>query len=217
MSAQQPALTWPEGLGWLILSGGQADSIRTQTLHRLKPDGGVAYLGLRESAADVTMDDFEDLGAPTGYLVNILVEDDDQIQAALREVSLIVLDGGEDPSRLYDALQGAAIDEMRAAHQRGTVILAEGSAAALFGAKWMDERGQLHNGLNWLQGGLILPGVVERGALRAQAQPMFWDNPHALAVGVPSESALVLGPQTSLELWGDQPVAVTFGPGFLKD
>jgi len=215
MSAQ-PSLTWLEGLGWLVLSAGQSEAIRAQTLHRLKPKGGVAYLGLRESSADATMDDFEDLGAPTGYLVNILVEDDDQIATALREVSLIVLDGSENPSRLYDALQGAAIDEMRSAYQRGTVILAEGSAAALFGARWMDERGQLQGGLNWLHGGLILPDVGERGVLRTQAQPMFLDDPHALAVGIPSEAALVLGAEGGLELWGDQPVAVTFGPGFLR-
>jgi len=216
MSAQ-PALTWPDGLGWLILSGEQSEAIRAQTLHRLKPKGGVAYIGLRESSADATMDDFEDLGAPTGYLVNILVEDDDQIEAALREVSLIVLDGGENPSRLHDALQGAAIDQLRAAYQRGTVILAEGSAAALFGARWLDERGQLRGGLNWLHGGLILPGVAERDALRAQAQPMFQDDPHALAVGIPSQAALALGTEGRLELWGDPPVAVTFGPGFLRE
>lgn len=214
--SSQPTLTWPDGLGWLILSSEQSDSIRAQTLQRLKPKGGVAYLGLRESSADATMDDFEDLGAPTGYLVNILVEDDEQIQAALREVSLIVLDGTEDPQRLYDALQGAALDAVRTAYDKGTVILAEGRAAALFGGQWFDERGALQKGMNWLKGALILPSVAERSTLRAQAQPVFQDDPYAVAVGIPNDGALVLGPDGSLELWGDQPIAVTFGPGYLK-
>lgn len=215
--SEQPTLTWPDGLGWLILGGEWSDAIRAQTLQRLKPKGGVAYIGLKESSMDATMDDFEDLGAPTGYLVNILVEDDDQIQAALREVSLIVLDGNENPQRLLDALHGAALDAMRAAYDKGTVILAEGQAAALFGAKWLDGRGALQTGLNWLKGALILSGVTDRSVLRAQSQSIFQDDPYALAVGIPSDGALVLGPEGSLELWGEQPVAVTFGPGYLKD
>lgn len=214
--SEQPTLTWLDGRGWLILSGQATDVIRAQTIQRLKPKGGVAYLGLRESAMDAAMDDFEDLGAPTGYLVNILLEDDDQIQAALREVSLIVLDGDENPQRLLDALHGAALDATREAYEKGTVILAEGRAAALFGAVWLDERGTLHKGLNWLNGALILPGVTQREALRANAQPVFQDDPYALAVGLPHDGALVLGEDGQLELWGEQPVAVTFGPGYLK-
>lgn len=213
---EQPTLTWLDGRGWLILSGQAAESIRAQTIQRLKPKGGVAYLGLRESAMDAVMDDFEDLGAPTGYLVNILLEDDDQIQAALREVSLIVLDGDENPQRLLDALHGAALDAIRDAYEKGTVILAEGRAAALFGAIWLDDRGVLQKGLNWLNGALILPGVTQREILRASAQTVFQDNPYAVAVGLPNDGALVLGELGGLELWGEQPVAVTFGPGYLK-
>ena len=50
--------------------------------------------------------DFEDLGAPTGYLVNIMIEDDDTIRRSLRDVGLVVLDAAADPRRLVDALRG---------------------------------------------------------------------------------------------------------------
>jgi hypothetical protein len=218
MSAPQPALTWPDGLGWLILSGDAAEgsAVRAQALQRLKPEGGVAYLGLRESSADAVMDDLEDLGAPTGYLVNILTEDDAQIQAALREVSLVVLDGQEDPHRLYDALQGAAVQAMRAAYEGGAVILAEGNAAALFGAHWADARGVLCEGLNWLPSAFVVPNLIDRAGLRPASQAMFELDPTLLAVGIPRGSALVLGPDAHLELWGEQPVAITLGPGFLR-
>lgn len=217
MSAPQPSLTWPDALGWLVLSGGGEDNdvVRAQTLQRLKPEGGVAYLGLRENALDAVMDDLDDLGAPTGYLVNILTEDDPQIEASLREVSLIVLDGQEAPARLYDALQGAALDAVYSAYLSGAVILAEGGAASLFGAHWLDSSGALRKGAGWLRDSLILPSIADRAALRPAAQRTFDEYPNALAVGIPHGSALVLGPDAHLELWGEKPVAVTLGPGYV--
>ncbi|MCU0476458.1 MAG: hypothetical protein MUC99_10165 [Anaerolineae bacterium] len=218
MSAPQPTLTWPDALGWLVLSGtSEGDgAVRAEVLQRLKPEGGVAYLGLRESALDAVMDDLDDLGAPTGYLVNILTEDDDQIRASLREVSLIVLDSEEDPQRLYETLQGAAIEAVRAAYERGAVVLAEGQAAGLLGAYWRDRRGVLREGLGWLREAFVCPDLPDREQLRAEAVEVFERHPEALAVGIPTGAALALGVGGHLELWGDRPVAVTFGPGFLK-
>lgn len=214
----QTGLEWIAGDGWLVLTGEHdaADELRAQTLHRIGLDRGFAYLGLNEAAGDDEIADFEDLGAPTGYLVNILTEDDDTIRRSLRDVGLVVIDSQADPRRMLDALRGAAADAIQQAYERGALILAEGSVAQIFGACWLSETGSLHEGLNWITDTIILPGVGEQARVREIAAQVFERRPRTLALGISNGSALALGPSATLEVWGDQPVALTMGPGFLR-
>ncbi|HEX2622225.1 MAG TPA: hypothetical protein VHL11_18835, partial [Phototrophicaceae bacterium] len=155
-------LRWTAGTGWIVLSGG-ADAggeIRSLALRRAKAQGGVAYLGFNEASADDVLDDMEDLGAPTGYLVNVVSEDDDTIQAQLMDASIIVIDDSVSPDEWRSSLIGAAINAMREALERGVVILAEGSGAAALGGYLLSEEGQFLEGLGWLQNSLILPEVT---------------------------------------------------------
>jgi hypothetical protein len=214
----QTGLEWIAGDGWLVLTGehDETSELRAQALHRIGLDRGFAYLGLDEAAGDAEIADFEDLGAPTGYLVNILTEDDDTIRANLRDVGLIVIDTQADPRRMLDALRGAAADAVREAYERGALVLAEGPVAQVFGACWLSETGSLHEGLNWISETLILPGVGEQADVREIVAPVFARRPRTLALGISNGSALALGPGATLEVWGDNPVALTLGPGFLR-
>ena len=88
--------SWIDGEGWLILSGG-ADAlgeVRATALTRMRAEGGVAYVGLDEQVDENLIDDFGDLGAPTGYLVDVMTEDDDAIREQIRAAALVVIPGG---------------------------------------------------------------------------------------------------------------------------
>lgn len=214
----QTGLEWIAGDGWLVFTGEHDDTseLRAQTLHRIGLARGFAYLGLNEAAGDEEIADFEDLGAPTGYLVNILIEDDETIRRNLRDVGLIVIDSQADPRRMLDALRGAAAEAVQDAYEQGALVLAEGPVAQIFGACWLSETGSLHEGLNWITDTMILPGIGEQVRVREIAAPVFERRPRTLALGLSNGSALALGPGATLEVWGDQPVALTMGPGFLR-
>ena len=216
--SMQTGLEWIAGDGWLVFTGEHDDAseLRAQSLHRIGLDRGFAYLGLNEAAGDEEIADFEDLGAPTGYLVNILTEDDETIRRNLRDVGLVVIDSQADPRRMLDALRGAAAEAVQEAYEHGALVLAEGPVAQIFGACWLSESGSLHEGLNWLTDTMILPGVGEQARVRETAAQVFERRPRTLALGISNGSALALGPGATLEVWGDQPVALTMGPGFLR-
>src|SRR5690606_13987307 len=93
--ARNNVLRWQDGRGWLILSGGGADAsdVRAQAIGRVSADGGVAYVSLSGAQAEKALADMEDLGAPSGYLVDVLTEDDETIQAKLSEAGLVVIEG----------------------------------------------------------------------------------------------------------------------------
>src|SRR5688572_2931737 len=124
-------LNWVKSNGWVVFSGGAdpGGEVRSMVLSRLKPEGGVAYLGLSEDSADDTLEDFEDLGAPTGYLVNLITEDDSAIRALIEEASLVVIDDSETVEDWRNALMGAAAEGILNALLTGAVVFGEGSGA----------------------------------------------------------------------------------------
>ncbi len=205
-------LNWDSGLGWLVLSGGSdaTGEVRAQAVLRGNAIERVAYLSLSYDAADDLLDDMEDLGAPTGYVVNIVAEEDDVIRKQIAEASIVMLSMDSPPETLRHALVGAALDGVRDALLRGAVVLAEGSSAALMGAYFLTENGGTGQGFSWLENALVLPGLTAlagHGGVQAllQAQPL------ALALGIAQGSALVLGPDDSIETWGDGEVTIALG------
>lgn len=214
------ALEWISGDGWLVLAAPDDDpsgALRASALHKLGADRGFAFLGLSESTGDAEMADMEDLGAPTAYLINVVTEDDDTIVRNLRDVGLIMIDPSADPRRMLDALIGTTSLAMRDAYLRGAVVYAEGPCASLFGACWRSSGGALHEGLGWISDAQLLFGVADQAALRAAARPTFDTRPHTVALGVPSGSALALGPSGQIEVWGPNPISVMLGPGMIPN
>lgn len=213
--ASNAALQWQDGRGWLVLAGSASDTVRARALGIAAADGGIAYLATQGVNASVEqiLTDMEDLGAPSGYLVDVLTEDDSVIQSKLAEASMIVIGGDPSVTNVRSALLGAGIAGIQEAFENGAVVLAEGLAAMAFGAWLLQDDGQINSGVGWLSSGLIVPGIasvsespVTRIVMAAQ--------PSAIAIGIGAESALALGPDGEVQTWGEQQVSIALGPTF---
>jgi hypothetical protein len=204
----QSVFHWLDGRGWLVFSGGADDDIRAQALGRAAADGGVACLSL-SGDPDVLLDDIADLGAPSGYIVDVYGEDDESLQDKLAQAGMIIITGGDDPSDVRGALHGAALDGIQLAYQHGAILLLEGASAMAFGAWIIGE--EIENGLEWLIGGAVLTGVNNAAQY---AIPIFEAQPSAIAVAIMEGSALVLGPDGEVESWGRREVTIALGPAY---
>lgn len=220
MTAISDILRWPaEAQGWLVLSGGddEGGAIRAQTL-RIAPtsDIGFAYIGLSEASGDETLDDLEDLGARTGYLVNVLVEDDDTIRDQLKDASLIVIDGSEPLDAMRSSLMGAGAEAIYQSYQEGAVVLIERSNAPLAGSVMLNAKSALVNALGWVDGAFILPGVTSLASSEV-AQQILESGEVAVVIGIGEGSALALGPAGQIDLWGNRQVTIALGKQTVKD
>lgn len=213
--ARNTVLNWLDGRGWLVLAGRTPapDAIRAHALSIGSADGAVAYVATQGANAgiDQLLADMEDLGAGSGYVVDMLVEDDTVIQTRLAEAGIVVIAVDPSVSNVRSALLGAAIEGIRAAFEHGAIVLAEGPAAMVFGTWVLTENGEVAPGLGWLHNGLIVPGTMRVAEASATRQVMAL-HPSALAVGVGPESALALGPDGQVETWGEQQVGIALGP-----
>ena len=203
-------LHWPDGHGWLALSGGNgaAGSVRASVLTHAGP-GPIAYLtidGDQESALR-TLEDMESLGAPTGYVVDAARDEPDFAAESLAEAGVIVLVNGPSALDFVRHLEGQLGEAVAAAHEEGAILLAEGAAAVAFG-NWVREDAEWLPGLAWLEGVAITTGLDEANDAAVSGE---------LSVHIPVESALALGPAGQLQLWGEGDVRITLGSQFLAD
>ncbi|MCA0452737.1 MAG: hypothetical protein LCI00_02030 [Chloroflexi bacterium] len=215
--AQNNILHWLDGRGWLVLSGGnKPDSdVRAQTIGHIAADGGVAYVTFGSSieTTEMLMSDLQDLGAPPGYFVDVLTEDDDTIRAKLGEASLIVVEAGDDPSQTRSGLLGAAVEGMQKAFENGAVVLLEGSSASVFGTWILLNSGEIRQGIGWVSQVFVLPGVTAVAQSEA-GRTALAEESSALAIGIGEGSALALGPDGEVEPWGGREVTVALGRSF---
>jgi hypothetical protein len=215
MMARNRVLSWLDGRGWLILSGGDesGSEIRAQALGRISADGGVAYVSLGGDSAlgERALADMDDLGAPSGYLVDVLSEDDETIRKKLSDAGMVVIESGTNLTDLRSGLLGAAADGMRAAYETGAIILAEGVSAAVFGEWVVPDSSVIVSGLGWVRNTLIVPGVVSPADSPA-GQTIFKTQSAAIALSLGLGSALALGPDGEVETWGKKQVTLALGP-----
>ena len=209
-------LKYLSGRGWLIFSGGNTSGspIRAQALARAKTYGATAYVSLADDGGDSLMDDLEDLGARSGYFVDLQYDEPDDIKEQLETASFIVLEVGSSIDALYQALNEGAIAGLREAYQRGAIILIEGLATNLFGRWVLSDDGELLEGLNWVQNAFIEPessGVDDSRAV----QMVMGQVADAVAINVLAGSAIALGPDGQVEVWGEKEnVTISLGRGF---
>ena len=212
--ARNNVLQWRDGRGWLVLSGGHIpeSDVRAQTIGHVDADGGVAYVsfGSNLEATEILMNDMQDLGAPPGYFVDVLAEDDDTIRLKLGEASLVVVESGASSAEMRSALMGAAVEGMQTAFENGAVILLEGKSASVFGAWLILETGEIRQGIGWLSQMFVLPGVTEVAQSEAGKEALK-EEASALAVGIGEGSALALGPDGEVEPWGEGRVTIALG------
>lgn len=215
--ASNAALQWQDGRGWLVLAGQTpaSDAVRARALAIMAADGGVAYLATRgvDPAVEQIMSDMEDLGAPSGYIVDVLTEDDSLIHSRLAEASMVVIGGDSSVTNVRSALLGAAAAGIQEAFENGAVVLVEGLAAMAFGAWLLLDNGQINTGLGWLSRGLIVPGIASVSESPV-THIVMTAQPSAIAIGVGMGSALALGPDGEVEPWGEQQVSIALGPTF---
>lgn len=203
---------WRDGRGWLILAPGAAgdSDVRARAVQRASADGALAVATLSgdQRAADRLLDDLEEMGAPSGYIVDLLSEDDATVENRLAETSIVVIEMGSDLRQVRSALVGAAETGLRIAFANGGVILAEGLSAVMFGRWALQTNGALLEALGWLDDALIVPATPD---LSTFARPVLQAHEAAYAVGIGAGTALALGPDGQVEVWGRREIAVTLG------
>ncbi len=209
---EHSVLKWLDEPGWLILSGGvdPLSDLRAQAISRIVSEGGIAYIALDDDDLDDLIDDMGELGAPTGFIINVMTEDDQTIRAMLEHAAMVFLPGIYDLTDLHSSLLGAAIEGILAAYQDGAVIFAEGQAVSLFGSSFRSAEGVLLQGFGWVEDTLILPGVSSIAESNT-AQIALAEQQARIVIGLEEESALVLGPQGHIERWGDGNITVALG------
>jgi hypothetical protein len=154
------------------------------------------------------MDDMAELGAASGYLVDLEEHDNNEIYERLTGAAMIVLDAAEQGDRLLRLLRRTAIHALKDALNRGGLLFFEGAAAALVGEFILAADNRIASGLNLLQNALVatdVSSIAGDEALRAARR----DLPDAIFVGLASGSALVLGPEGQIEAWGERQVAIS--------
>jgi cyanophycinase-like exopeptidase len=210
---QANVIRWRDGAGWLVLSGGAdsadgaAGDIEANALARVKAGRPVAYVWAAGDveAADKHLEALEDLGAPTGYLVDVLTEDDDTLRQQLEIAGLVILGDGPNVKELRSGLLGAAIEGIASAYETGAVILGIGPGAAVLGGIVGEQ-----NGLNWVEGAIVVP-TYEHETEQSRLRDLLKTHPEAYGLGIATGSALALGPAGEVEAWGDAKVTVTLG------
>lgn len=213
---------WPMGRGWLVLAGGLAADFQAVTaleaamLNRTISQGPMAYIWAASDVdtADQHMESLRDLGARTGYLLDILTEEDDDLSSQLGEAGIIVLSDGPRIDALRDALVGVVLDSIEQAYRRGATVYAFGEAAALLGAYVVRKNG-LVPGFGWLERALILPGYTpdQADVLRHWVQT----RPDDFGLGLGQGAALALGPEGGVEVWGNPSITVLLGQNVVPD
>ncbi|MCA9905309.1 MAG: hypothetical protein KC547_15740, partial [Anaerolineae bacterium] len=157
--------SWREGRGWLVLapaSSGDPD-IRALAVARASADGSlaVAVLDGDLAAGDRRLDDLEELGAPSGYLVDVLTEADDTIETRLAETSICVLESDADTLTLRSGLMGAALRGLETAFANGAIVLLAGTPALLFGRLVNSGLDMPVDGFGWLFSAIVMPAVED--------------------------------------------------------
>ncbi|MGB7340621.1 MAG: hypothetical protein WBC91_17115 [Phototrophicaceae bacterium] len=206
-------LQYVSGRGWLVLSGGHTagSPIRAQALSRAQAYGVTAYISSADDAGDALLDDMEDLGARSGYFIDPEYDEREAMLEEMETASLIVVEVGSSIDSMYKLLQGTALEGIKLAYERGAVVLIEGLGVNLFGKWILNDQGDIKDGFDWVQNAFIEPqssGVDDSRAVRTVLNEIA----DAVAINIEAGSALALGPNGAVEVWGEEKrVTVSLG------
>ncbi|NJL94476.1 MAG: hypothetical protein HC915_12505 [Anaerolineae bacterium] len=214
---QQSVFRWRTGKGWLVLAGSgdfnasAMQDIEAAVLRRAVSHGPLAFIWAASDLerGDRYLDHVEELGGRTGYLVDIINEDDDSLRQQLTEAGIIVLGDGPQMIRLRNGLGGAVQEALQTAYERGATLYAHGDAAMLLGGWTLLPGETTRRGQGWLADALVVPRYTsERGA---DVRAVLAGLENAFGVGIGQNSALALGADGVVDLWGEQQVTVLLG------
>lgn len=212
-------LQYLSGSGWLIFSGGNTagSEIRAQAIARAKSYGVTAYISTADDGGDSLLDDMVDLGARSGYFIDLEFDDPEEMIEQLKTASLIAIEVGSSVDALYHALRGAALEGIKQAYKRGGVVLIEGLAINLFGRWVVSDEGDILDGFNWVLNAFLEPESTSIDDSRA-VQTIMQKIEDAIAVNIDTGSALVVGAEGQVEIWGEEKnVTISLGRGYAKE
>lgn len=215
---------WPDGAGWLIFSGrgdfirGETESVDSRMLTQSAADGALVYIWAASDldVAEQYLNYLTDLGARSGYPIDIISEDDDTIRNLLSDAGVVIIGDGPDRDRLLNGLRGPAGEAILQAYIRGAAVLGTGAGAEVLG-QWFAHTpsGQARNGLGWLQNAMVsaLGTATETTVIR---QEILKNHPLAYSIELGPDSALALSPFGDVDLWGDKKIAISLGQGYTQ-
>lgn len=189
-------LDWRTGRGWIVLAGNALNAdedndvdldIEAQALTKLSMGEPIAYIYAASGDADAAeqhLESLDEMGAPTGYLVDILTEDSQSVRRQIREAGMVLLADGPDVDALRAGLQGTAAASMAEAHDRGAVIFGVGAGAAVLGAHLDGTRG-----LAWLEDAIIMTGIEDDERME-MLRVALEDRPECYGIGIGSDPQL---------------------------
>lgn len=210
---------WKDGGGWLIFSGypSSSPSVRPSVLERIQIDGGVAYVcmdGDMQSTEQV-LEDFQEWGAPAGYVVDLLAEDDETLQQRLAEAGLIVLSSTNlDPALAYSYLFGAALKGIEIAYQAGASIYLEGAVVSAFGKLFINQANETDQGFEWLKNALLVAHHPNLKEFEARMQGILALEPFIMQLKLGSDSAIGFSATGEFVLLGNREVTISLGSVF---
>ncbi len=219
--AQSNIFQWRQGTGWLIFSSGtftngETEAVDWRMLNRCDADGALVYIDAAGDAitAERYLNYLSDMGGRAGYTVDIIGEDDHTLRQQIGDAGIVVIGDGPQADKLYNGLHGAAIEAIQTAYEHGAVIMGCGLGAEIFGQWFLPpSTRQALPGFEWLTRSIILttqPGGPTRQTLKnlLRAQPTLY------GLGIRPGSALVLGPENQVELWGKQQISISLGQAY---
>lgn len=225
----QGPLHWLDGEGWLVLLGGgdwrngSTDQADAQLLSVANLDRPMLILMAEGSrtAAEETLEHFTTLGGPGGeaYTLETLTRDyleTPGFLTLLMEAGILYL-GGENPLPLVNTLVNTEafrqIVEGYSTLQGLTIVGAAAGAAAL--GHWVFTSRPPYQQVLGL--GFVMNTVVVPHFTRTEDSPILRALPKLgdslLGLGVPDGTALALGPNGQVEMWGEGQVTAVVSAG----
>jgi hypothetical protein len=216
---QSSIFRWRSGAGWLVLSSGGSfeagitEAIDMRMLTRGAAGGPLVYIGAAHNAemTEPYLTYLNDLGGPVNYAVDIIMEDDETLEKQITEAGIVIIGDGPDYQRLYNGMHGAAIKALQIAYERGALVMGAGIGADLFG-QWVIKH-QMSPGFGWLANSAVLSGIPD-DATKQALQSLLYQEPTAYGLGIRPGSALAFGPNSTVELWGKQQIAISLGQAY---
>lgn len=215
-------LLWQTGAGWLVLGGGghwdlgETGPVDAAALGWADSERPIAVLlsaaGTPTEGEDL-LEYYADLGGAAGYVVPIesaADAHDPEYCRLLAQAGLVHLADVPDAVQLVRALwESPALEALLAAFDAGAAIVAQGGATMALGT-WLATPEQPisgERGLAWVQAAILEPGFAG-AASAARLRRMLAAHAGCLGIGIPSRSALALGPDGRVETIGDQQITV---------
>ena len=231
---QKGPVRWLDGEGWLVLLGGgdwrrgETDQVDAQLLSVANLDRPMIVLtgGGRSSEAEAILDHYTQMGGPGGEAFALSAYADSassyrqldapEVLMLIQEAGIIYL-GGDDPialvANLHESLALRHIVEGYS-NLQGLTLIGAGTGAAALG-RWVftpEPSYEQALGLGFVMNAVVVPHfTATENSPILRALPRFGDD--LLGLGIPNSTALALGPQGQLEIWGEGQVTAVVSAG----